>query len=103
MSAKHTKGPWRYEVCDAEMNARVTGKGGHFVATVWSGKARETGVVLANARLIAAAPEVTEAADALLGKLEVMNGCNPYDMEGDEAWPEFEALRAALAKARGEA
>lgn len=53
----------------------------------------------ANAEILAAAPDLLAAAKALLEKLEVFNGCNPYDMDGAEAWPEFDAMRAAITKA----
>jgi hypothetical protein len=55
----------------------------------------------AYARLIAAAPDMLAALTELLGKLEVMGGCNDHDMNGEVIWPEFDAARTAIAKATG--
>ena len=68
--SKHTAGPWRYEVCDAEINARVYGKRREFVAEVWSGKARIMEVVKANAHLIAVAPDLLNTAEQLLSLID---------------------------------
>jgi hypothetical protein len=44
--------------------------------------------------------DLLEALEELLGKLEVMGGCNGYDMSGHEQWPEFFNARSAVAKVR---
>ena len=53
----------------------------------------------ANARLIAASPELLAALIGLFDKLTVMGGCNEHDIEGAEAWPEFNAAVNAILKA----
>jgi hypothetical protein len=58
-------GPWRVVPEHREMNCRVIAKHGHLVAEVWSGSAGKKGakppsmeVAIANAELIAAAPDL---------------------------------------------
>jgi hypothetical protein len=43
---------------------------------------------------------LAEALNDLIGKIEVMNGCNPYDFDSgaENEWPEFQLARALLAK-----
>ncbi len=76
MNAKHTPGPWRIEgqsICGNDING--------FICT-WSGYA-------ADARLIAAAPELIEALERILN----------YD---NISLPVENIARAAIRKARGE-
>jgi hypothetical protein len=78
----HTPGPWR--VCDEQ--EQILGPEGEII--VW-----ETGTNEANNRLIAAAPELLEALEAI--------ATGAYDTEGDwRSWV-IERARAAIAKARG--
>lgn len=58
----------------------------------------------ANARLIAAAPELYEAADGLIRKFEEMNPMRTADYHSgcDCLRCKFDALKATLVKARGE-
>lgn len=112
METKHTPGPWRmngeigadeskgiaphlafYSIRDAKND---------YIASTW-GDPNE-----ANARLIAAAPEMLEAAKAVTGMLELFideqqikeaaDGCARRVEEGAA---KLEALRAAIAKAEG--
>ena len=53
--------------------------------------------LLANARLIAAAPELLEALIGAIRKLELWG-----ESENPEFFPELKAARAAIAKAKGE-
>jgi hypothetical protein len=56
----------------------------------------------ANARLIAAAPELLEACRGLLAVVAVGDGWkNPYE-QGTQSYAAIEAARAAIAKATGE-
>jgi len=99
MSGKWTPGPWRadlgetYRACDRQ---NQTVAWATFVFS--SAKAtvrRESEEVAANARLIAAAPELAEALEALVEETADMLtwGCEPDVIRN---------ARAALAKAKGE-
>ena len=79
MSEKYTPGPWYIDVI------HVMSRSGKFVATVPGYRGHE-----ANASLIAAAPELLEALEELLGW---------QTLAPAEA---VEAARAAIAKAGGE-
>lgn len=80
MTARRTPGPWY---------VGKTPKGYAYVAAVGIGNVVDAGAVThANARLIAAAPELLSA---LQGVLRV----------ADRATDEFDAARAAIAKATG--
>ena len=93
---KWTKGPWpikptgdfkRIVIGDG----LVDGPGGYEVAEVYSDDC-DRDEALANAHLIAAAPDLYAALDGLLGLLDA----------GSLYEPQAYAARAALAKARGE-
>ena len=89
---KWTPGPWRY---DRTNGSPTTGE--HMIAGAKPGYLAEvrdcgSGDVRANAHLIAAAPDMAEALDGLLGLLDA----------GSLYEPQAYAARAALAKARGE-
>ena len=95
---EHTPGPW---IVDGDASVRVAGGhvvyavagNGCLIATLDSANSsRQT----ANARLIAAAPDLLEA-------LEHMSQCRPC---GEDPWEDCEGGRkalAAIAKARGQA
>lgn len=92
MSAKHTPGPWRLSFDEA------TGAFGieddNRIAILcsrapWGHRAQES---IANGRLIAAAPELLDAAKALIAQVDAI--LLPDD-------PQTAALRAAIAKATG--
>lgn len=100
MSGGHTPGPWEafkgVEQGD-EMRCGVSamrGKVGYLVATIENGAPGDfCDTEFANARLIAAAPELLEALKNLLA---VKNG------EGGTAFDSDEIARAAIAKAEGQ-
>lgn len=94
-SNHHTPGPWRHD-------------GDPFTPTVFSDKPRANGVrgvcevdpgddAVANARLIAAAPDLLAACEALLH----LAGCDPREIGGVEKLVRDRA-RAAIARAKGE-
>ena len=90
MTSKHTPGPWRVE----RQNPSPT-TGEYMVAGATAGYLAEVrdcggGNVLANATLIAAAPELLQALEACI---------NYGSMTGDD-WV-IEKARAAIAKATG--
>lgn len=89
--SKHTPGPWRYDRCNS---SPTTGE--HMIAGGKPGYLAEvrdcgSGDVSANARLIAAAPDLLEA-------------CKAVDeaTRGGDYEAAFKAVRAAIAKATGE-
>ena len=81
----HTPGPWTISGWAIRMS------GGHKLANF------DMMPDKANARLIAAAPELLEACEATLDALTELIGAD-YDLTGEQA-----KLRAAIAKAKGEA
>ena len=95
MGIKHTPGPWVVDHMSAHLVRSQDDKNGRHIAAV--GPANYTpryDVDDANARLIAAAPELLEALECLLAKA---------DIEFKNIWPETRNdARAAIAKAKGE-
>jgi hypothetical protein len=85
--SKHTPGPWAYAWAGGI--ALVFQKGEATIASIPYDDDNEIPQVEANARLIAAVPDLLEA---LKGVLRV----------ADRATVEFDAARAAIAKATGE-
>jgi len=93
---KWTPGPWRY---DRTNGSPTTGE--HMIAGAKPGYLAEvrdcgSGDVRANARLIAAAPDMAEALE------KALNFITNTESEMGETLPCGDAARAALAKARGE-
>lgn len=95
MSA-HTPGPWVHVENDDEYDVKHGIGSDRTVATVRTGGDMQR--VEANARLIAAAPELLEALKELV-RVAVINSGRGRDEEGFAA---FRAARAAIAKAGGE-
>lgn len=91
---KATPGPWFVE--DFDVHALVDGRSRLVAEVSAPGKATTPHTLPANARLIAAAPEMYEALRALVGML------SGFPDVGDVPTTIDSAL-AALAKARGEA
>jgi len=94
--AKFTPAPWVLEYSTYDVNGvnwEVEGAdGAHVAQNNFGGNDRET--ELANARLIAAAPEMYEAADGLMNYH--CSGCNHNCTNC-----QFAPLKAAVAKAKG--
>lgn len=93
---KYTPGPWGYDDYDHTAFCSDKYKEDYFMRIEWSVDA--LGIpeeeIQANARLIAAAPELLEALEELIA----MNNCN-YDRTIQENG--YKKARAAIAKARG--
>jgi hypothetical protein len=93
MTSKHTTGPWK---CDGlDIMAYAEDPFGHTIAYIQPSLPQFQAEVIANARLIAAAPDLLEALEGLLA----------VAVEVGELPPDFgqtRAARAALAKAKGE-
>jgi hypothetical protein len=109
MSAAHTPGPWSYRPFEHDDWGIVRGPDGYVVANAQSNRVSDeekddarwhrTDPYEANARLIAAAPELLQALKALLEIVEKTKWGQP--------WPgrphaECDRARAAIAKATGE-
>lgn len=88
MRKKHTPGPWKVNTGPEETIVWLNGSAGYELRdpTGFGGKANP-----ADARLIAAAPDLLEAAKAMVA--------GGYVMDIDS--PEWAALEAAIAKAVG--
>lgn len=102
MSAKHTRGPWQVE--DAAGEITICAETGTaidesicFVADGgWNQMPRKTAI--ANARLIAAAPELLEALQAFVNYVADDHNDTPM-LDNDALW---EKAESAIAKATGE-
>ena len=104
MTTKHTPGPWMAD------GAQVTANGAQEINVAWANGYRvDLATVHANARLIAAAPDLLESAKAVTSMLElfldeisVREKAEGRDLQAAEGLARLEALRAAIAKAEGE-
>ena len=102
--AKHTPGPWEFEPSTPEDGVRCVFI---FGAKCKDGYRPEIGAVygpqdakaFADARLIAAAPDLLDALGTLLNRLEGIGGEHVTGMEGVDA--DLMKANAAIAKATG--
>ena len=93
MEAKHTPGTW--ELVIARTMVHLHGAAGYFgISLPW-----KTEQDKANARLIAAAPELLEALETLLQDARPVSWEDNDDPEQVEAWKK---AQAAISKARGQ-
>lgn len=86
--SNHTPGPWQVEIIGM-------GQDEHVCNVLAGSKQVAEGIFYSDARLIAAAPDLLEALEALIavGKTE----------KGLQVWsPEWDTAHAAIAKAKGE-
>lgn len=93
----HTPGPWTATEDDPAMKMR--GANGECVLindAFWGNENRE-----ADARLIAAAPDLLEAAEALIEYVEACDSTSPWEAYKHLAGLEID-LKRAIAKAKGE-
>lgn len=94
MAAKHTPGPWRF-VEPSLLPFRIESPDGEYVTQIkYVPSGRAEGETIANARLIAAAPDLLEAVKALQ---YVLTECD----DNYAKWPQWEQAEAAIAKAEG--
>jgi hypothetical protein len=92
----HTPGPWSWDYIESASKDLWVYNAEEWIAAIVAEPSMEhvlVGCPRANARLIAAAPELLEALQDLLAKVE------QYYMHASEC----DAARAAIAKATGEA
>lgn len=98
MSTKHTSGPWRYEAPD-EVSIKDADGGRVAILTnlrgaLGMGGRRDPNEVIANARLIAAAPE-------LLAELRIVYDRSYNPFEPDNQSEQYKRVGALIAKATG--
>ncbi len=105
-AAKHTPGPWYVskrnplrviESGPRALTLATVGTNGHGVTAEGAQAEAE-----ANARLIAAAPELLDALRDAMQAVEVFHGPIAWEVFRDHS-PEMKRWRAAIAKATGEA
>lgn len=97
--SRHTPGPWTYEQTH---NDDIIWAGNFEVATMVYDR-NVVPAVEANARLIAAAPDMLEALELLVGELRYVPDVKEYAKEANAEIDRVDAIaRAAIAKARGE-
>lgn len=92
--AEHTPGPWKAEY------DLVEGPDGAYVAKAIIGVPREE--YLANARLIAAAPDLLEALENVLDEVRFEGETGVVVVRADKANWALRAAVRAIAKARGQ-
>jgi hypothetical protein len=105
MSKKHTPGPWRLNGRAVESPKRM----GLSVAQATSGMAAgsrgsariDEAEAIANARLIAAAPDMLEALVAAKELADVMEGLTSGRSDDEWVWAAQATINAAIAKAEG--
>lgn len=101
---RHTPGPWK--AGSKSVSAPETEDRLGLDVRLYGGNARDN---RANARLIAAAPELLEACAAMIAWDEAEKAARPWNEDGGKGWHErldacalaFEKARAAIAKATG--
>ena len=101
--AKHTPGPWRqYNPDGRAIWSDRRGIGERAIAKVYGPTTRECMETFANARLIAAAPELLEAARKKLADCRDYGECNDAAlMPGEYCSTECADLARSIAKAEG--
>lgn len=97
MSAGHTKGPWSVEEHPHSGHPLVAGEHGYVVADCMNNELAAD-VEFANARLIAAAPDLLEATQGLVRIVEAMRMTTGL---GKTQIARLDAARAAIQKATG--
>ena len=91
---KHTPGPWR--VVDSWNDYMVEGQNGEEI--IWQDGPHNTPTInKANARLIAAAPDLLEALESMLQSFLITQSLDDYPIDAP-----CNKARAAIAKAKGE-
>ena len=104
MTTKHTPAPWNTTWSDDEPHRYVLGRGDMLIADCYADTAEDFGLpdpeeYQANAKLIAAAPELLDA----LQKIQTWWLTTPGFAEGEDDMPAevFDAMRHAITKATG--
>jgi hypothetical protein len=98
--AKHTDGPWTVE--SSNEGGFVIEKDGYLVIASRGPHEKRANEMLANARLIAAAPELLAALEGFLAMYIAAANSGDWGNWNPEEDPEVIAARAAISKATGE-
>jgi hypothetical protein len=96
--SKHTPGPWEVDRDDSQkvwVKSKAEGWDEEWVALSFSGRAG------ANARLIAAAPDLLEALKAAKEVVDVAEHMTSCRSDDDFVWGAQKLINAAIAKAEG--
>lgn len=91
MERKHTKGPWEVVVAGGERGKTTIAHSAQFAIISGAGDERDIETKVADAFLIAAAPDLLEALEELLAHATFAGIASHYEM----------AARSAIAKAEG--
>jgi hypothetical protein len=103
VSAGFTPGPWRRSRKSGAPYIISEGDNGQTVARVTEFTRDFVAEQVANANLIAAAPELYEALDAIVAAIEpTLNAAVEAGYPNEESVARMNAAKAALTKARGE-
>ena len=94
---RHTPGPWEATTTPAGKGKVVDRIGASICNTTAGAYKTQT----ANARLIAAAPDLLEALEELHDRVAGECGCSLYRDESDADFNLDQRIRAAIAKAKG--
>lgn len=101
MNTQHTPGPWAFAL-EADGGFEITGVGGHqksFGYVICArGEHRKSDETHANAKLIAAAPDLLNALELAMATLERVKPSRPCDSTQGTR----DVCNAAIAKARGQ-
>ena len=97
MKSNRTPGPW-FNVGDTDIRANQANQNGDHVATIWSVGEVET---KANARLIAAAPELLDIAEQAVAAFNFLSIKAASHEDRQEFIRRETAARAVIAKAIG--
>lgn len=104
-AVKYTPGPWMLNIGTLKGGHILVYAEGYGVAKVYDEETESRTTNMANARLIAAAPDLLEALQDALGALEqdydIGKDANDSDWEG-LAYQRLQNARAAIAKALGQ-
>lgn len=93
---KHTPGPWHIGETNPNFGPKVYDAQGNFISDVASARSDRIGNDIANAHLIAAAPELLEACEALLRLTPPENAPYVFKNQNGENEPSFELMHAIL-------
>lgn len=100
MTEQHTSGPWFLDGSVSAMNLDVVYASGRIAMMECENEEISDDQLMANAHLIAAAPELLQAAKCALADLQgIMPEFEPSGDREHPAWQTIEELCAAIAKA----
>ena len=100
MKTEHTPGPWEAQLATGDLVPSVITQNGDGIAEVYNFNPHDSSVAVANARLIAAAPEILEALKLCFEVIDQVTAENMADFIGvDRVTTAWQTARAIIAKA----